>query len=245
MNIKHSLPQAIIPIASQVSKRVFRSRWLAERLFHLKLPTFEERDDYYFDVTTVVLVNRATQLLSSSSRVVDMGTGGAAIIGLSLWKRLRCWVLSSDVNPDLVRLAQRSVSYNKANMEVVHSSYFENIDEDFDTVIFNPPYVSTDTGKRRNLSDKRGSQWHGGERGVDVIEGYFAALAQLTRPVTTYLGLNYRHVSRRVMLDLLAKQASLGIDLQGVFRHRLLPVDVYTIANHRQSEINKRAIPSS
>lgn len=224
-------------LASRASGRIPRSRLLARLLFGIDFAPLGA-DDYYFDVTTIVLVRRVVRELDAGARVLDMGTGSRAVVALALWKRLGCRVVASDVNPMLVELARENVQRNQAPVPVVCSRYFDQVPSDLTTVIFNPPYVRTATGERRGLSHLRRSQWDGGATGMEVMQGYFQELEKLARSVTTYLGLNYRHVPREAVLSLLASFPSLRV--RTVHRAPFLPVDVYTLTNRAT---RKEALP--
>ncbi len=92
---------------------LYRSRWLAERLFGVRLRP-AGIDDHYFDVTTWLLVRRALREIEPGTLLVDLDTGSQAIIGLALWKATGCSVTAVDVDPELVELAQASIDHNEA-----------------------------------------------------------------------------------------------------------------------------------
>lgn len=215
-------------ISGVALRTLVRSRPLARTLFGIDFgPTGS--DDYYFDVTTVVLYRRMLRVLQPGSQILDMGTGPMAVLGLALRKARGCRVVASDVNPDLVELARQNVRRNGADVTVILSRYLAGVPADVDTVLFNPPYVPTSTGVGRGLSNLRRSQWDGGPTGAEVIEGYFAEVQALDRPVTTHVGINHRHLPREAVLALLDRFP--GLVLEESYRHPLLPVDVHTVKN--------------
>ena len=96
---------------------------------------------------TELLVELALEELSakSSARVLDLGTGTGAI-ALSIGsERPNDFVLASDFNERAVKLAQKNAKANRvANVKVVHSDWFKNINEiKFDLIVSNPPYVAS------------------------------------------------------------------------------------------------------
>jgi len=146
--------------------------------------------DYYFDVTTWVLINRTAKDLTRSTRVLDMGTGSVAVVGLTIWKRLGCSVISSDINPEIVQLAEECARRNGAPIRTVCSRFFENVHEPFDVVIFNPPYVATAHGLELDDSRKRRCQWDGGSDGTSIIRDFVVGLQALPHQVRAYVGVN-------------------------------------------------------
>ncbi len=151
------------------------------------------------------------------------------VLGIALWKRVGCHVTAADINPDIVELARANVALNEAPIQVVCSRFFDDVTERVDTVVFNPPYVPSASGAHRNLPEDRRSQWDGGPAGTVVVEQYLSELKRLDHPVTTYMGVNHMHVSRDAMTSLIMD--SPWCTLGEVYRHRVLPVDIYPIAS--------------
>jgi methylase of polypeptide subunit release factors len=214
-----------------------RSRLLARALFGVDFRPLEE-DETYFDVTTPVLVREAARRLSPSSRVLDLGTGTVAVVGLALWHRLGCEVTSADVNPESVGLAQANVDRNRAPIRVLQSSFFDAIDADFDAVVFNPPYVPTDAGRRRGLSPRFRRQWDGGADGLAVIDEFLTALETDARDPLVLMGVNHKHAPRGPLTALLDGHAG-NVRTEDVYRHPLLPVDVYVLRKRRRAGVQQ------
>lgn len=213
-------------VIQSIFSRACKSRFLARIIFGLDFQPVG-KDDYYFDVTTLALIRRAGRSISRSSRVVDMGAGAVSVIGLTLWKRLGCNVIASDINPDIVALAQANIDRNKAPIRVINSSFFDNIDEDFDTVIFNPPYLPRKTGLSRHSSEKRRSQWDGGSDGTEVIENFLDAFQKLDHQADAYMGMNFWHIPREKLIGILDSRKAILV--KEIYRHPILPVDVYIL----------------
>ena len=211
-----------------VAYEVFRSRPLAEMLFGVKFRPVG-RDFYYFDTTTYVTTRRVQRSLTANNTVVDMGTGTAAAVGLYVWKNIGCRVISVDINPTMVQMSTESVKLNHAPIQVIQSSFFDNVKEPFDTVIFNPPYVPTNVGLDRQLSDATRSQWDGGPAGTDVIHGFLDAVAALPHEVTVYMGINDWHVGQK---EIFASLRERGLILEEVTKPSVLPVYVYVFKNN-------------
>jgi methylase of polypeptide subunit release factors len=211
-----------------VAQPVFRSRHLARLLFGVKFRRVP-KPFYCFDTTTYVTTRVVRKVLGQGNRVVDMGTGTAAAVGLFVWRKVGCRVVSVDINPTMVEMSRESVRFNGAPIDVVESSFFDKVSEPFDTVIFNPPFVHTDTGATRQLAQETRSQWDGGRDGMRVIDGFLDAVAALPHPVTVYMGVNDWHVPRATIIESIGKRG--GLRLHDVPAHRILPVSVYIFRN--------------
>jgi methylase of polypeptide subunit release factors len=122
------------------------------------------------------------------------------------------------------------VNRNGANIPVVQSRFFDSIDFEFDTVVFNPPYVTTEEGARRGLTGVRETQWNGGVDGSSVIAGFLEQMGKLPKRVTAYLAINFLHLPRSRMRMVIEKHAD-RISLIEVVKHSILPVDVYILVN--------------
>jgi methylase of polypeptide subunit release factors len=209
-------------------RRFFRSR-LAARLLLRVDPGPPGPDDVCFDATTPVLVRRALRRLPPGSRVLDLGTGASAVVGLALWKRGGHRVTAADVEPELVRSARESVRRSGAPIAVVRSRFFDAVEVDaLDAVVFNPPYVPTAAGERRGLPASRRSQWDGGGDGAAVVREFCTELAALGRRLPALVGVNRRHLPRALVEAAVAAAPPLRVER--VWRGRLLPVDIYELA---------------
>lgn len=91
-----------------------------------------------------------------------MGTGTVAAIALFLWRRLGCEVVAVESDPGIATPAEENIAINRAHIPLVRGSFFDGVEGPFDAAVFNPPYVPTETGHRRHLSDRLRSQWDGG-----------------------------------------------------------------------------------
>lgn len=212
--------------------KIMKSNLIASLIFKIKLNPIPE-GTYYFDMTTYVLTRLLLKKLNKKSHVLDMGTGACCIIGLTLWKHLGCNVISSDMNPDLISLAQENIDLNQAQIKLIHSNLFQNIKNDFYVVTFNPPYVPTSNGTKNKLSKKFQSQWDGGLDGSIIIKEFLNELNELKKSVIAYVGINYKYVSKEKILPLINSKNNLK--LNKIHQHRFLPVQIYIIEKqHKQ-----------
>jgi len=142
-------------------------------------------------------------------------------------KQCGCYVVCSDINPEIVSMAQENVEFNQAPIQVKHSNLFENIEEDFDIVVFNPPYVPTKKGIMSNLSKQFQSQWDGGEDGSSVIKQFLDELQQVKRSVKVYVGINYWYLPKEKFLPMI--EIKKDLKLRKIYRHTFLPIEVFII----------------
>lgn len=205
----------------RAAKGFSRSRTLARWLFGIDFPPCPE-GARYFDITTPVLVRAARAYLDRSSRLLDMGTGAFASIGLCLWRRTGCEVVSTDIHPDVVRQARENVARNGAPNRVIEARFFEGVGGDFDCITFNIPYVPT-----RLLSAAGDFQSDGGPEGTSVIEAFLDAFVVRGGRARALLGVNRIFVPPQRLLPLVAARPDLVVEK--TIRPPVWPVAVYVV----------------
>ena len=108
------------------------------------------------------------QRLEPQSRVLDLGTG-CGIQGIIAAKK-HSKVVSTDINPFAVELAEKNASLNNVRdmMEFRLGDLFEPVKgEIFDVILFNPPYLPRDPDERVGWLEKA---WDGGKSGRSLID---------------------------------------------------------------------------
>ena len=156
-----------------------------------------------------------------------MGTGSFSIIGLTLWKQRGCYVVCSDINPKIISMAQNNIEFNHAPIQVKLSNLFENIKENFDIVIFNPPYVPTKKGITSNLSKEFQSQWDGGEDGSIIVKQFLDEFDKIQGSHSAYIGINHFYLPTEKILPIIETKKCLK--LRKTYRHSFLPIDIFVI----------------
>lgn len=74
-------------------------------------------------------------------KILDMGCGYGPI-GISLAKFIdKSFITMADINERAIELANMNIKENKVqeNVKIINSSSFENIDENYDIIVTNPP----------------------------------------------------------------------------------------------------------
>ena len=211
--------------------KIMKSNRIATLIFKIKFNPIQD-GTYYFDMTTYVLTRLLLKNLNKKYSILDMGTGSCCVIGLTLWKHLDCTVISSDINLDIISSAQQNINLNNAKIKLIHSNLFKNIEDDFDIVTFNPPYVPTNDGNKSKLSKKFQSQWDGGLDGTLIVDEFLNELHELKKPVIAYVGINSKYVSKKKILPLINSKNNLK--LKKIHQHRFLPIQIYIIEKYHK-----------
>ena len=108
-------------------------------------------------------------IVNSDEDVLEIGTGTGLV---SIFASLKCNnVTSTDINPHAIRCAKSNIKLNKrTNITVLKSDLFENIDECYDLILFNTPYLPVSNDE--HTDDDYSKAWDGGESGREVIDTF-------------------------------------------------------------------------
>jgi len=99
--------------------------------------------------------------VKGNEKILDMGTG-CGIIAVHLAKK-GCKVVAVDINEKAVENAKKNAKANGLKIDFRKSDLFEAINEKFDLIVFNPPYLPT---KGEDLA------WDGGRDGIEIIKKF-------------------------------------------------------------------------
>lgn len=92
---------------------------------------------------TEILVDLIINDNSNNKKILDIGTGSGAI-SLALSKNLKdSKIIGVDISKNAIDLAnENKIKLNINNVEFKESDIFSNIDEKFDIIVSNPPYIN-------------------------------------------------------------------------------------------------------
>ena len=95
---------------------------------------------------TEILVEEVLQLVNDKeSRILDLCCGSGCI-GISLKNFLKkATVHLSDISPKAIEVAKKNAILLKTDVQIITSNLFENIQETYDIIVSNPPYIETST----------------------------------------------------------------------------------------------------
>jgi len=102
----------------------------------------------------------------AGSSLLDVGTGCGylAVIAASNGAD----AVAADINEDGLRAVRENAGRNDVDVRVVRSDMFGAVDEVFDYIVFNPPYLP---GSREGVSMEQ-LAWNGGRSGRKVLERF-------------------------------------------------------------------------
>ena len=95
---------------------------------------------------TEILVEEVLQLVNGKeTRILDLCCGSGCI-GISLKNFLKkATVHLSDISPKAMEVAKKNAILLNTDVQIITSNLFENIQETYDIIVSNPPYIETST----------------------------------------------------------------------------------------------------
>lgn len=90
---------------------------------------------------TETLVAAALEVLLDGEEVLDLGTGSGAV-ALALATAARIRVVATDVSAAALNVARRNAERLGVAVSFLEGSWFEPVQERFDVIVSNPPYVA-------------------------------------------------------------------------------------------------------
>ncbi len=118
---------------------------------------------------TEILVDLIINDNSNNKKILDIGTGSGAI-SLALSKNLKdSKIIGVDISKKAIDLAnENKIKLNINNVEFKESDIFSNIDEKFDIIVSNPPYINKEDFEKldNKLYYEPQNALYGGEDGL-------------------------------------------------------------------------------
>jgi len=120
----------------------------------------EEREDVYSPAEDSVLLIESLNV-SDGERVLEIGCG-SGVVAIHCAKNGAC-VTAVDINPSAVELTRKNAALNGSYIDIRLSDLYEDIDSNFNTIVFNLPYLPV------NESGALEKAWSGGDDGIGPL----------------------------------------------------------------------------
>ena len=118
--------------------------------------------NFYIDETVLdprpeseLIVEKVLELSDTNLSLIDLGTGsGCLAISIAL-ERPNFKIFASDISLDALKIAEINSRYHKTPITFIKSDWFSEINNTFDIIIANPPYISENEYKSLPISIRR------------------------------------------------------------------------------------------
>lgn len=91
-------------------------------------------------VETELLIKKCLKLINKNSKILDIGCG-TGIISIMLNKLKNCFVDSCDISFEALEVAKANSQNLKVNVNFFQSNLFQNVQNNYDLIVSNPPYI--------------------------------------------------------------------------------------------------------
>lgn len=175
--------------------RLRLSRVLKLRLRHYPLAYITGHKEFYgldFKVNknvmiprpeTEAIIERALESsLSPSAAVLDMGTGSGCIAAVIKKHRPGWQVAAADISVKALALARQNAKSLGVKLKFIRSNLFSKIDDKFDLVLANLPYVPLTEPVSPEAEREPASALYGGADGLDIYRAFLKEVKSHLKP---------------------------------------------------------------
>ena len=120
---------------------------------------------------TELLANEVIKNSNQNTTVLDLCCGSGAI-AIAVKLEAKAKVDASDISEKALELSRENAALNNADINFIKSDMFDNINEKYDIIVSNPPYVKTDDIKTLSKEVKDFEPHLALDGGVDGLDFY-------------------------------------------------------------------------
>ncbi len=122
---------------------------------------------------TELLIDHAKEIIARENLtyIAEIGTGSGiiSIILARLFPSVK--ITATDINSDALEIAQKNAEHFGVSEQIifVHTSYLKGINQKFDMIVSNPPYIAEDFPLEKSLGFEPQNALFGGKRGDEIL----------------------------------------------------------------------------
>jgi release factor glutamine methyltransferase len=175
--VKHAMHQYIydhIPVDYILGYRYFYGH-----KFHVNPHVLIPRNETERLVENVML---CLDQMQKPLSLLDLGTGSGCI-GITLKKEVdNVLVTLADISVDALNVAKSNAESLEINVKLIQSDWFSNIDQVFDVIVCNPPYIPDDETIGDTVDKEPNLALFGGKTGLEHYETVIAQSKAFLQP---------------------------------------------------------------
>ena len=180
---------------------------------------------------TDLLVDKTLKLIEkkfcNKIDILDLATGSGCIgITLKLELDAMANVTVSDISKDALAVASKNAKYHQAEIKVIQSNWFEDINGKYDLVIANPPYIPESYDVDEIVNKEPHDALYSGSLGIDSYEAILKDVNQYLKK-DGMIAFEHGYDQKQLIKDLANKYLNnieivQEIDLSGLDRYTFI-----------------------
>ncbi|MBT7297049.1 methyltransferase, partial [Candidatus Woesearchaeota archaeon] len=108
---------------------------------------------------------------------IGCGSGYVSINLLKEYNNLK--ITCTDINKNAIKLSKENAKENNIKIKFIESNLFENIKQEYDIIIFNPPYLPQDKLSSKHSID---TALYGGKKGYEITHQFIEQVYNNLKP---------------------------------------------------------------
>ncbi|BCD62408.1 release factor glutamine methyltransferase [Nitratiruptor sp. YY08-26] len=118
---------------------------------------------------TELLIDEIAKRIQGEERVAEIGVGSGIISAILKMKFPNLKIVATDINKKALVVAQKNFERYSVDIKLVHTSLLDGVEEEFDIIISNPPYIKRGFPLEKPLYFEPAEALFGGERGDELL----------------------------------------------------------------------------
>jgi len=123
---------------------------------------------------TELLVDESLKILKniSNAKVAEIGVGSGIVSVMLALLKDDLEIIATDISQKALEVAYENAKRFEVadRIEFVKSSFLDNIEDDFDMIVSNPPYIANDFKLEENVLREPKEALFGGEKGDEILK---------------------------------------------------------------------------
>lgn len=187
----------------------------------------------YWDWVTLEFRQVLKKHLTKNDYLLDLGTGPYGILSFySNSLQRNCDITAVDYCAELIDHAQKIKPSN--TIKFLHSDLFEKIENKYNIIVFNAPYIDLQYGKKIGVLNDEMSErrWSGGNKGTETISRFLSdATNYLFDDGICALGINNFYIDDKLVKKLIENS---NFKLFSNSKNRLTKANIYLLKKERK-----------
>ena len=122
---------------------------------------------------TEILIEKTEAIINKYEikKVAEIGSGSGIISIILAQNNPHISIISGDINPIATSLANKNLDkFQIKNVDFVQSNLFENLGDDIELLVSNPPYIQNNFNLPKNVTFEPSNALFGGENGDEILK---------------------------------------------------------------------------